>query len=83
MEKVEEGLYFDLVVGPPVSKPWEGCPRVFQVVNKEFNVICEETVSEMSARYYLNHYEQSKATYVNEGLQALIGEPQGPETRHG
>lgn len=75
---IEAGLYYDLAIGPPVSDAWKGWPLVYQIINRTHGIIADEGVSEIQARYFLEHYDKQYATYVNEGLAGVMGEPEGP-----
>lgn len=75
---VKDGVHYKLTVGPPAIMASEGFELTFKIVNKEFGVIEAEGPHEMQARYYLDYYEELKARFVSEGLDAIIGRVSGP-----
>ena len=79
-EIVAEGHHYFMTVGAPCSPAYGDLTLIFKIYNKEFGVMIDETPSEMSARYYLQHHDKVKQQYLTEGLASLIGEP---ETPHG
>lgn len=77
-EVIAEGIHYFVTVGHPDLPGYGTVSRVFKVYNKEFGVLIDETPSEMSARYYMQHHDKVKQQFLTEGLASLIGEAEAP-----
>jgi len=69
---VEEGEYFRVIVGELFYGEMAG-KTGYQLVNKQYNVVEAEGLSEIQARIYLNHYEKVKKEVEEDGVEAYIG----------
>lgn len=78
MEIVIQGTYYDLIVGDSIWGEWKD-KRVFQILNKEFNVVEAEGPNELQARLFFDYYEDQKKNFVETGSVPGFETPELPD----